>query len=463
MLNETVSAAAIVAAWSADVYVKREVKHADPLLGPLSRGCVTLLCGPRGVGKSWLALALAHTAARGGTLATWRAHRKHRVVYLDVAGSEAVLHERLIALGPDKPPPSLVIVPGDAQAGGLPDLSLESGRTALDHLITDCDLLVIDGVSALVRKGRGVGARWAALDDWLRSLRRRYMAVLLVDTKEPKALSDVADAVLKVDRPADGVQEGDLRLQAKLLSSRPDLKETQRFELRLTLRKDGAAWTYIDDLDHRAIMAYRLDRADYSSRQIAKLLDVSPTTAWRLVSRGERLPAHVRDGVDLDVPIPPREKPKRDWAAIVQALGMEALPNLLPREKGGPAPQARGDEGQAALAVSAVEDLSGGDSPSPLYGGNVLVLSADRRSIDAASVGPDPRPFHPWRCNPKGSLAPGPEALQTRTVARGHHPASARKGQGNGTSGRIDRNRCQQGPPGRLRASAQAPLQRRQR
>jgi hypothetical protein len=375
MLNETASAAANVAAWSADVYAQRDVRPADALLGPLVRGCVTLLCGPRGVGKSWLALALAHATARGGALAQWRARKRHRVVYLDVSGSEAVLHQRVTALG--KPPPALILVPGDAQDAGLPDPSLESGRAALDQLTTDADLVVVDGLSALVRKGRGVGERWSAVERWLRSLRRRHVAVLLVDAKEPKALLDVADAVLKVDRPADGVQEGDLRLQAKLMSSRVDLNDTQRFELRMSLRKDGAAWTHRDDLDHRAIMAYRLDRADYSSREIAKLLDVSPATAWRLVMRGSRLPAHIRDGIDLDVPIPPREEKKRDWAKILRLAGIaeetaaDEPKNLLPRDKGGPAAQQRGDEGPAAADVSADAGETGaggeaGRSPNPL-------------------------------------------------------------------------------------------------
>jgi hypothetical protein len=375
MLNETASAAANVAAWSADVYAQRDVRPADALLGPLVRGCVTLLCGPRGVGKSWLALALAHAAARGGALAAWRARKSHRVVYIDVAGGEAVLHQRVTALG--KPPPALILVPGDAQDAGLPDPSLESGRTALDQLTTDADLVVIDGLSALVRKGRGVGERWSAVERWLRSLRHRHVAVLLVDAKEPKALADIADAVLRVDRPADGVQEGDLRLQAKLMSARPDLKDTQRFELRLALRKSGAAWTYVDDIDHRAIMAYRLDRADYSSREIAKLLDVSPATAWRLVMRGSRLPAHIRDGIDLDVPIPPRKEKKRDWAKILRLAGIteqsgpDEHQNLLPREKAMSidiaAAQQRGDEGPAVPAVPDVgqTDSGGETAPSP--------------------------------------------------------------------------------------------------
>jgi putative DNA primase/helicase len=343
MNNET----AAIAAWSADVYAQRGVKSPEPLLGPLSRGCVTLLCGPRGSGKSWLALSLAHAVARGGGLGPWRVRRKHRAVFIDVAGSEAVLQARLMALG--KPPPSLVIVPGDAQGGF--DVSLESSRTALDELVTDADLVVVDGLSALVRKGRGVGTRWAALEGWLRGLRRRHAAVLLVDAKEPAMLADLADAVLKVEQPADGVGDADLRLQVRLLSARPKLT-MQRFELRLALRKDGAAWTYIDDIDHRAILAYRLDRQDYSSREIAKRLGVSPATAWRLIGRGERMPPHLRDGVDLEVPMPDPPKKKRDWAAIAKLAGIAE--NTLPPAGGkeGPDAQRREDEGEQTSGIA---------------------------------------------------------------------------------------------------------------
>ena len=72
-----------MAAWSADVFAGRRVPPARAVLGPLlRRSAVTLLTGPRGVGKSWLALALAHAAARGGSLASWRAGKTHRVVYV---------------------------------------------------------------------------------------------------------------------------------------------------------------------------------------------------------------------------------------------------------------------------------------------------------------------------------------------------------------------------------------------
>jgi hypothetical protein len=164
--------------------------------------------------------------------------------------------------------------------------------------------------------------------------------VLLVDTREPKPLLDIADTVLKLERPADGVAEGALRVQAKLLCARPHLAP-QRFALCMTLRKEGAAWQHIDDIDHRAIVAYRLDRQDYSSREIARLLDVSPATAWRLVSRGERLPKPIRDRVELEVPIPKRKEKQSHLAKLL-------LNTLLPRENEGPAAQQRGDEGLRA-------------------------------------------------------------------------------------------------------------------
>ena len=104
-------------------------------------------------------------------------------------------------------------------------------------------------------------------------------------------------------------------------------------------------------------MAYRLDRADYSSREIARLLAVSPATAWRLVSRGERLPKHIRDGVDLEVPIP--ERPK-------QKSALAKLNTLLPREKEGPVAQRREGEGPAVLEIGSVSSCGESPSPNPL-------------------------------------------------------------------------------------------------
>ena len=71
-----------------------------------------------------------------------------------------------------------------------------------------------------------------------------------------------------------------------------------------------------DAVDHRALTAWRLWERDHSTREIARRLGVSPATAWRLVERGEALPAHLRDRAELpELEAERREQAVRDRAA----------------------------------------------------------------------------------------------------------------------------------------------------
>ena len=52
----------------------------DPLL---ARGSLVLLYGPRGLGKTFVALAVARAVASGGTFLKWQAPQPRRVLYID--------------------------------------------------------------------------------------------------------------------------------------------------------------------------------------------------------------------------------------------------------------------------------------------------------------------------------------------------------------------------------------------
>ena len=53
----------------------------EAILGPiLSRGSQCLVYGPPGVGKSMVALGIAHAAATGDSFLGWHAPRPHRVL-----------------------------------------------------------------------------------------------------------------------------------------------------------------------------------------------------------------------------------------------------------------------------------------------------------------------------------------------------------------------------------------------
>ena len=284
-------------AWSAEMFAKRELHSTAPILSPvLARGSITLVSGPRGTGKSWLALSMAHVAASGGALLGWTAPAPCRVVYLDVCGSQALLRERLAAITGGSPSPNLAVVPGDAQAHGLPDPGSETGIAALDALATDADLVVLDGVTALVRGGRGIAARWQALALWLRGLRRRGLSVLLVDRGEPRPLLGLADTVLSLARPLDFLPDEGARFQVHTSAARGLTGlQVRRFEARLSTRDGTAAWVKIDALDEEAILAWRLHQQGFSTREIARRFKISNATGWRLVERGKAINPALRD------------------------------------------------------------------------------------------------------------------------------------------------------------------------
>src|SRR5262245_19137100 len=89
----------------------------DPILATKS---LALLYGPRGLGKTFVALGIAWAAASGGSFLDWRASRPHRVVYIDGEMAAADLRARLKLLG--SAPPTLKFLVADLGRRAMPDL-----------------------------------------------------------------------------------------------------------------------------------------------------------------------------------------------------------------------------------------------------------------------------------------------------------------------------------------------------
>ena len=90
------------------------------LLPILSTSSLALLYGPRGIGKSFLALGIAWATANGDSFLKWRALEQRKVLHVDGELTREDLRERVGALG--RPPPGLYLLSAGLHGSRPPDL-----------------------------------------------------------------------------------------------------------------------------------------------------------------------------------------------------------------------------------------------------------------------------------------------------------------------------------------------------
>jgi transposase-like protein len=296
------------------------------LLGPLAPGAITLIRGPRGVGKSWLALAMAHAIASDGALLGWTAQAAP-VLYVEAAMSGALLGARLRALGPAA---KLRIVCDERL-----DLTETDDQARLMEALPEGGVLVLDGLSLLVRRG---GEGWTGFVDWLRRLRRSGHAIVLVAPTARPALAALADTLVTLRRA-----EGDGVAFAVEITSRQKLAATDRaFTVELDLADGKAQWNRAATVPAELRDVVEAARAGATVRDIAARLGIPNTTAWRRLEKARTLGLIEKSGTGgtarASAPAPaaqPHGTSGTDLAAVSTAV----LKRTLARRKEVPAGQ----------------------------------------------------------------------------------------------------------------------------
>ena len=170
-----------------DEFLQMDLPKKEMILEPFlpSQG-LCLLYAKRGVGKTHVALGIAYAVATGGTFLKWRAPRPMRVTYIDGEMPAWAMQERLRRISVTEnlkfPHPSyLQLITPDLQEGAMPDLSIKEGREAIEEIIKDSDLIIIDNISTLFRSGvENEAESWQPVQDWALELRRRGKSVLFI-------------------------------------------------------------------------------------------------------------------------------------------------------------------------------------------------------------------------------------------------------------------------------------------
>ena len=261
----------------------------DPILSAKS---LALLYGPRGLGKTFVAMGIAWAAASGGSFLGWQASRPMRVVYLDGEMAATEMRDRLAMFGPV--PETLEFMLADlGTARATPDLGTQHGQLDLLELLQDAhtSLLVIDNLASLVGLRGKDPDPWRTVQRFLMMLRRHRTAVLVVHHANKQGhqrgtsrREDIVDLVMAIRRPPDYRPSEGARFELHFEKTR-SLHGTaiEPIEARLTVDADGRAqwnWTRTEAQEFDRVAA--LLRDGLTPTQVARELGISKSKAYRL-------------------------------------------------------------------------------------------------------------------------------------------------------------------------------------
>ncbi len=263
----------------------------DPILSAKS---LALLYGPRGLGKTFLALGIAWAAASGGSFLGWRASRPHRVVYVDGEMAAVDMQRRLKLFG--APPPTLDFMLADLHPGALPDLARSDGQYSLMEAWGRPELVVLDNLSSLAGFQGGDPDRWSSLQRFLILQRRLGRALLLVHHANKKGFQrgtnrreDVLDLVMAMHRPDGYVPRDGARFEIHFDKARGLFgRAVDPIEARMEADDTGTArwsWKPAEANDLRRAAALLND--GITTPRMAEQLGVSRTAAYRLRDRAK--------------------------------------------------------------------------------------------------------------------------------------------------------------------------------
>jgi DNA-directed RNA polymerase specialized sigma24 family protein len=266
----------------------------------LQERSLTMIYSWRGLGKTWVSLALGLAIASGSSFLKWKATDARRVLHVCGEMPAEDLQARLKLLMSSEEIPAagfFRILSADQHENGIPDLATQEGQSAIDQIIGDADVIVLDNISSLCRTGAENDAdSWIQMQNWLLRLRREGRAVILVhhankgrSQRGTSKREDVLDLVLNLREPPDEDPQAKTRFHLHFEKARSLAgPATQPFEVGLEAVGDHINWTWrdIDDVMTREIL--ELHEAGLSVREIARQLQISPSKVHRRIDKQRR-------------------------------------------------------------------------------------------------------------------------------------------------------------------------------
>ncbi|CAN5390351.1 hypothetical protein BH11PSE11_BH11PSE11_12300 [soil metagenome] len=289
--------------------------HFKPREQILSPWCLTqslnMIYAWRGVGKTHVALGIAFAIATGGAFLCWRASKRRKVIYLDGEMPGASLQTRLTALiansDADFDPNYFRILTPDMQEGAMPDICSLEGQLAVEDLIEDAEVIVVDNLSSLARSGGNENAAESVemTSGWALRMRQQGRTVIFIhhsgkggEQRGTSKREDILDVVVSLKRPPDYQPTEGAKFEVHFQKGR-DLQgdDAEPFEAALLTDPDGRQTWAISKLEDSTFdRVVALSNEGLSQSEIALELNINKSNVSRHVKKGRELGMIKGDG-----------------------------------------------------------------------------------------------------------------------------------------------------------------------
>lgn len=286
-----------------------ELPPIEWLISPLvpQKG-ISMIAAPRGVGKSFLAMAIAVATASGFGFLGFSADKPRRVLYLDGEMNGRTLQDRFNALiagfeaeGKFVERQNLLIYGCDFQNNNpMPDFANKDSQAAFERLLAtlgDIDLIIIDNVFTLYGgEDENSASNWKPFNDWCVSQRTRGRSVLWIHHTGKKvqnggrgssAIETLMDSSLLLNRPQ-GYQakQGALIVGSYQKTRSVAGEQVADFAARLVGTPESLSWQFCseptDEDKQRIIDLYT---AGHVMLEIEEITGISKSTVQRIIAK----------------------------------------------------------------------------------------------------------------------------------------------------------------------------------
>jgi hypothetical protein len=275
----------------------------EMLLAPwLESQSLTMVHAWRGLGKTHMALGIAYALASGGEVMGWRATRAVETLYVDGEMPGAALKgrvARIVASSETEADPSFLrFVTPDLQTNGvMPNLGSQEGQQALDAVLGDAEVVVLDNLSCLVRGGKENEAEsWQPVADWCLRQRSQGRSVVMIhhsgkggQQRGTSKREDLLDTVLALKRPGDYRPDEGARFEVHFEKARALFgQDVSPFEAALETLADGRqAWAVTGCEAASDAKMIELAELGLSQAEIARELVCHRSTVLRALKKAE--------------------------------------------------------------------------------------------------------------------------------------------------------------------------------